>query len=109
MANISTASAPQLALLNSHVVQLRASVSDFAKMMNRMNALDMSWRSNVSAIVGTPAGLTITDASGLAGITQLTDTQVASMMTSVEAILTTYYSSAAQQTMVQFCGPTNML
>ncbi len=105
---IATATPAQLALLNQHVVQLRASVSAFAKMMNTMNALDMSWKANVSAIIGTPAGLAVTDSSGLAGITQLTDTQVASMMTSVEAILTTYYSSAAQQSMVLYCGPTNM-
>lgn len=105
---IATATPSQLALLNSHVVQMRSLVGQFATLMNQMNALDMSWKANVSAIVGTPAGLAVTDSSNLAGITQLTDTQIAVMMTDFEAILTSYYTTAVQETMVLYCGAVNM-
>lgn len=106
--SVSTATPAQLKQLSDFVVMQRSICSQFAKMMNQMNSLDSSWKANVSAIIGTPTGILITDGSGLAGITQLTDTQVANMMASMESVLSTYYTSAVQQTLVQFCGPTNM-
>ncbi len=109
MSNISTATPAQLAQLSSFVVQLRSNISQFAKMMNKLNALNTSWEATVSSTIGIPANLPVTDSSGLAGVTQLTDTEVAGMMTSLQSLLGTYYTPAAQQTMVLWCGPTNMV
>src|SRR5271170_5338915 len=107
MANISTATPTQLAELNNYVVQLRATISQFSINMVTMNAMVNAWNANISAIIGTPAGLTVTDSTGLAGAVPLTDTQVSTLVTDLQAILTTYYTTGAQQLYAEVCGPTN--
>ena len=106
---VATATPAQLALLNNYVVQMRAVVSQFAKNMNKMNAMVAARNANISAIVGTPAGTVITDSTNLAGAAALTDTQVAALVADIQAILTTYYTAAAQQLYTQVCGPGNVL
>lgn len=107
--SVATATPAQLALLSNFVAELRANMASFAQTIAVMNALNVSWEATISAIVGTPAGTLITDSSGLAGISQLTDTQVSSLMTDVQSVLTTYNSTAAQELFSQVCGPLNTL
>ena len=107
MSNISTATPTQLTELNNYVVQLRAIVAAFSTNMVAMNAMVNAWNANISAIIGTPAGLVVTDSTNLAGAVPLTDTQVSTLTTDLEAILTTYYTTAAQQLYATVCGPTN--
>lgn len=105
---IATASAAQLSELSNFVVTMRALVSVLSINMTRMNALMQSWTANVQSIVGTPAGLTVTDSTGLAGAVPLTDTQVSTLVGDVQALLASYNTSAAQQLYALVCGPTNI-
>ena len=107
MSNISTATPQQLAQLSSYVVQQRALVASLMQFMTQANQLNNSWNATISAIVGTPAGLTVTDNSGLAGIVPLTDTNVYAITGYFQTILTDFYDAAHQQIFVQACGPTN--
>ncbi|MGB8627763.1 MAG: hypothetical protein WCD69_00005 [Xanthobacteraceae bacterium] len=109
MSNISNATPQQLAELSAFVVQERAIVAQFAQSMAQMNQLNNNWNATIAAIIGTPAGLTVTDTSGLAGIVPLTDTNVYAILGYFQAILTAYYDAAHQQIFVQACGPTNMI
>lgn len=109
MSNISTANTVQLALLNNYVVQLRSTIASFARDMVTMNAMNAAWTGTITQIIGTPAGLTVTDSTGLSGAVPLTDTQVATLAGDIQSILTTYYTANAQQLYAQVCGPTNVL
>ena len=107
--SVATANPAQLTELSNFVMQLRAAIASFAKDMVTMNALVAAWNANITQIIGTPAGTIIVDGTGLAGAVPLTDTQVASLVTSLQAVLTTYYTTAAQQLYAEVCGPTNVL
>lgn len=105
---IATASPAQLAELSNFVVLMRAQISTLAILMSKMNALNAAWQGTISAIIGTPAGLTVTDGSNLAGAVPLTDSQVATLIADIQAILTTYNTPAAQQLYASVCGPGNI-
>lgn len=106
--SVVNATPQQLAQLSNFVVLLRATISSFAKNMDTMNALNAAWNANISAIIGTPAGTTIVDGTNLAGAVPLTDTQVATLVADIQAILTTYYAAGAQQLYTLVCGPGNV-
>lgn len=106
---IATATPQQLAELSAFVVQERAVVSMWMKTMAQMNALNNSWNATISAIVGTPAGLPVTDNTGLAGAVPLTDTDVYAMVGYFQGCLASYYDTPHQQIMTRACGPTNTL
>lgn len=108
MSGVATATNEQLALLSNFVVNMRAQISQCAILMSRMNALSAYWTSVISPIIGTPAGTTIADNTGLAGAVPLTDTQVAALIADIQAILTQYYTPAAQELYAQVAGPTNV-
>lgn len=106
--SVATATPAQLAQLSNFVVTLRALISAFSINMDRMNALMNAWNANISAIIGTPSGITITDNTGLAGAVPLTDTQVSTLVTDVQNLLAAYDTATAQQLYALVCGPTNM-
>jgi hypothetical protein len=106
--SVALATPAQLAQLSNFVVLMRSAVSMFAKNMDTMNALVMAWNANISAIVGVPVGTTVIDATGLAGAVPLTDTTVAALVGDLQAILATYYTTAAQQLYTTVCGPGNV-
>lgn len=99
----------QLAQLSNFVVQLRAVIATFSQCQYQMNALNQAWNANISAIIGTPNGTTITDATNLAGAVPLTDTQVSQLVTDIQAVMTSYFTTAAQELYAQVCGPMNVL
>lgn len=105
---VSNATTAQLAQLSNYVVLMRTTISAFAKNMDTMNALVNAWNGNISAIIGTPAGTTITDSSNLAGAVPLTDTQVAQLVADLQAVLAAYNTPAAQQLYTSVCGPGNV-
>lgn len=106
---IATATPQQLAELSAFVVQERAIVSQLMKAMAQMNQLNNNWNATIAAIIGTPAGLVVTDNSGLAGIVPLTDTNVYAILGYFQTILASFYDTSHQQIFVQACGPTNAL
>lgn len=107
--SVVSASPAQLAELSNFVVNMRSVIASFSHVMNQMNALNNGWNATISAIIGTPAGTTIVDATNLAGAVPLTDTTVAALVADIQAILTTYYTAGSQQTYAQVCGPMNTL
>lgn len=106
---VANATPAQLAELSNFVVNLRAVIASFAQVQYQMNALNQAWSANISAIIGTPAGTTITDATGLAGAVPLTDTQVSQLVTDIQNVMATYFTTGAQQLYAQVCGPMNVL
>jgi hypothetical protein len=109
MSNISTATPQQLAALSAFVVQQRAIVAQWSQAMTQMNALNNSWNATIAAIIGTPAGLIVTDATNLAGAVPLTDTNVFAIIGYMQTCMTDFFDTSHQQIFVQACGPTNMI
>lgn len=107
--SVANATSEQLAELSNFVVNLRAVIASFAQVQYQMNALNQAWNANISAIIGTPAGTVIADNTGLAGAVPLTDTQVSTLVSDIQAVMTTYFTTAAQQLYAQVCGPMNVL
>lgn len=107
--SVANATPQQLAELSAYTVYLRGITSQFMKLMNQMNALNNSWNGTVSAIIGTPAGTTITDNTGLAGAVPLTDTDVTNITSYCQNVLTSFYDAAHQQVLTKACGPGNTL
>jgi hypothetical protein len=99
----------QLKQLSDYITMLRAVSAHFMKSMNQMNALNNSWNGGVSALVGSSNGTVIPDASGLAGTTSLTDTDVTNITSYFQGAMTSYYDAPHQQVMTRACGPGNTL
>lgn len=99
----------QLKQLSDYIVMARAVASQFMKAMNQMNALNNSWNGSVSALVGASNGTVIPDASGFAGITTLTDTDVTNITSYFQGAMTSYYDVPHQQVMTKACGPGNAI
>ena len=107
--SVANATPEQLAELSAFVVLQRATAGEFFRVMNHMNALNNSWNATISAIIGTPAGTTIVDNSGLAGIVPLTDTDATNIMSYMQNTLTNFYDAAHQQELTKACGPSNTI
>lgn len=107
--SVLTATPAQLAQLSAYTVMLRAVSAQLMQNMAQMNALQNSYNASVSSIIGTPAGTTIVDNTGLAGAVPLTDTQVVTITSYFENILSSYYDSAHQQQLTLACGPGNTI
>lgn len=105
--SVAGATPAQLAELSSYVVLLRGVSSSLMKLMAQMNALQNAYNANISSIIGTPAGTIIVDNTGLAGAVPLTDSQVVTITSYFENILTTYYDTGHQQNLTLACGPGN--
>lgn len=106
---IANPTAAQLAQVSTFVVQLRAVLSQFAKAQSQMNALQAYYNQTVSAILNPTTGVTVVDATGLAGAVPLTDTQVVTLTSDIEAVIATYYTATYQGLYAMACGPSNVL
>lgn len=106
---IANPTAAQLAQVSTYVVQLRATLAQFAQAMAQMNALQNYYNQTVSAILNPTTGVTVVDSTGLAGAVPLTDTQVVTLTADIEAVLTTYYTTTYQELFAAACGPGNVL
>lgn len=90
--------------------QQRAMVGEFARLLNRFEALDNMYDGQVTAAWATLGDSdTIADGSGLAGTSQLTKAEVASIATAVQAILNAYQTGALRQLYTRMAGLTNVL
>lgn len=100
----------QQAIVAEYTRQQRATVGEFARLLNHMAALDAmfdgqvatAWSSLVDADV-------IADGSGLAGVSSLSKAEVASIATAMQAILTTYNTEALRQLYVRMAGLSNVI
>ena len=110
MASFSDLTAEQRGIVAEYTRQQRAMVGGLARLLNQFEALDNMYDGQV---VGAWASLgdtdIITDGSGLAGTSQLTKAEVASIATAMQAILTTYQTEPLRQLYVRIAGMVNTL
>lgn len=98
----------QLKQINDYTVLIRSLSSQFMKLMSQANQAVNSWDITVAGLVNTGTmGQTITDSSGLAGISPLTDSDVVTLTSYYQNLITTYYDQPHQQMLVKACGPGN--
>lgn len=107
--SVANATPAQLSQLSAYSVMLRGVSSQFLKLMAEMNALNNAWNGNVSGIIGTPANTIISDNTGLAGAVPLTDTQITTITSYYQNVLTSFYDAPHQQVLTLACGPANSL
>jgi hypothetical protein len=102
--------AEQQGIIAEYVRQQRAVVGEFARLLNHMAALDNMYDGQVTAAWASLGDADIiVDGSGLAGISQLTKAEVASIATAVQAILSTYQTGALRQLYTRMAGMTNTI
>ncbi len=90
--------------------QQRATVGEFARLLNHMAALDNMFDGQVVAAWASLAnGDLIPDGSGLAGVSLLSKAEVASIAGAFQAILTQYQTEALRQLYVKIAGTTNTI
>src|SRR5271170_1242756 len=105
---VATATPQQLAELSAYMVMMRAVASQLSKSMSQMNALSNSYNATISGIIGgSGTGTVVVDASGLAGIVPLTDTDVVNITFIYQSILSSWYDASHQQLLTRACGPGN--
>jgi hypothetical protein len=109
MANISNATPAQLARLSAYVVQMRSVCAQLMKVQAQMNALNDIYNADIVTILGTTAGLTVADSSGLVGITPLLDSEVANITFWFQNLMATYYDSSHRALFTRACGASNTL
>lgn len=100
----------QQGIVAEYTRQQRAVVGEFARLLNKMEALDNMFDGQVVAAWATLAdGEIIADGSGLAGVSLLSKAEVASIATAMQAILTQYQGEALRQLYVKMAGLCNTL
>ena len=102
--------AEQQGIVAEYTRQQRAVVGEFARLLNRMEALDNMYDGQVTAAWATLADSDIiADGSGLAGVSALSKGEVASIADAMQAILTAYQGEALRQLYVKMAGLVNTL
>ena len=102
--------AEQQGIVAEYTRQQRAVVGEFARLLNRMEALDNMYDGQVTAAwASLAAGDIITDNSGLAGVSNLNKAEVASIADAIQVILTDYNTEALRQLYVKMAGMTNTI
>ncbi|MFA4973459.1 MAG: hypothetical protein WC683_12645 [bacterium] len=97
----------QQSILSEYVRQQRAMAGELARLLNHMAALDQMYDGQVIAAWALLAsGEVIADGSGLAGVSQLTKGEVASIAAAVQVILDTYNTEALRRLYVKMAGVT---
>ena len=110
MAGFSDLTPEQQGIVAEYTRQQRAMVGAFARLLNQFEALDNMYDGQVTAAwAALGDNDMIVDGSGLAGVSQLTKQEVASIATAVQAILTTYQSEALRQLYVRMAGLSNTI
>jgi len=102
--------AEQTGIIAEYVRQQRAVVGEFARLLNRMSALDNMYDGQVTAAwAELAAGTVLTDGSGLAGVSLLSKAEVASIADAMQLILTAYNGEELRRLYVKMAGVTNVL
>ena len=102
--------AEQQGIVAEYTRQQRAVVGEFARLLNRMEALDNMYDGQVTAAWATLADSDIiADGSGLAGVSALSKGEVASIADAMQAILTAYQGEALRQLYCKMAGMVNTL
>lgn len=102
--------AEQQGIVAEYTRQQRAVVGEFARLLNRMEALDNMYDGQVAAAWATLADSDIiADGSGLAGVSLLSKAEVAGIAEAMQAILTQYQGEALRQLYVKMAGMTNTI
>ena len=110
MATFSELTTEQQGIVAEYTRQQRAMVGEFARLLNRFEALNNMYDGQVTAAWASLGDVdVIVDGSGLAGISQLTKAEVASIATAVQVILSTYQMGALRQLYVRMAGMVNTL
>ena len=100
----------QQSIVAEYARQQRATVGEFARLLNHMAALDNMYDGQVVAAWASLLNADlIADGSGLAGVSTLTKAEVASIAAAMQVILDTYNSAALRQLYVKMAGMTNVL
>ena len=100
----------QQGIVAEYTRQQRAVVGEFARLLNKMEALDNMYDGQVTAAWATLADSDIiADGSGLAGVSALSKGEVASIADAMQAILTAYQGEALRQLYVKMAGLVNTL
>ena len=90
--------------------QQRATVGEFARLLNHMAALDNMYDGQVVAAWASLLNADlIADGSGLAGVSTLSKAEVASIAAAMQVIIDTYNSAALRQLYVKMAGLVNVL
>lgn len=98
----------QTNIVAEYTRQQRATVGEFARLLNHMAALDAMYDGQVTAAWASLANEdVIADGSGLAGVSSLTKAQITQIANAMQAILTTYNTEALRQLYVRMAGMTN--
>lgn len=93
-----------------YVRQMRAMVGEFARLLNRFEALDNMYDGQAAAILALLQNADlIADGSGLAGVATLSKGEVVSIANAMQAILTAYQGEANRQLYVRMAGLVNTL
>ena len=102
--------AEQQGIVAEYTRQQRAVVGEFARLLNRMEALDNMYDGQVTAAwASLAAGDVIADNSGWAGVSSLSKGEIASIADAIQVILTDYNTEALRQLYVKMAGMTNTL
>lgn len=100
--------AEQQGIVAEYTRQQRAVVGEFARLLNRMAALDAMYDGQVTAAWASLAsGDVIADNSGLAGVSSLSKGEISGIADAMQAILTAYNGEALRQLYVRMAGVTN--
>jgi len=100
----------QTNIVAEYTRQQRATVGEFARLLNHMAALDAMYDGQVSAAWASLADTdVIADGSGLAGVSSLTKAEITSIANAMQAILTAYNGEALRQLYVRMSGLTNTI
>ena len=97
-------------IVAEYVRQQRATVGEFARLLNHMSALDNMYDGQVVAAWASLLSTDlIVDGSGLAGVSTLTKAEVASIAGAMQVIIDTYNIAALRQLYVKMAGLVNTL
>jgi len=100
----------QKGIVAEYIRQQRAMAGEFARLLNRFEALDNMYDGQVAAAwASLAAGDIIADGSGLAGVSSLSKGEVSAIADAIQAILTAYNGEASRQLYVKMAGVTNCL
>lgn len=90
--------------------QQRATVGEFARLLNHMAALDAMYDGQVTAAWASLAtGDIIADGSGLAGVSALSKGEITGIADAIQVILTTYNTETLRRLYVKMAGLVNVL
>ena len=100
----------QQQIVAEYVRQMRATVGEFARLLNHMAALDNMYDGQViAAWAALLDSDLIADGSGLAGVSTLSKAEVVSIAAAMQVIIDTYNIAALRQLYVKMAGLTNTL